>query len=369
MNKKTYLIVATIVGIVLLLIAVIVGIWAFLKADADTCSHDYDNFILTGKPDYKTPAQATRTCQICGRIESLSVYAATGLEYETNDEGITSIINADGFSGKVLYISSVTKDGKKVTAIEDSVFSEKRFEALYIEDGIEYIANYAFADCPVLKQIELPASLSTYGDYTFAHCPKLDSITLAEGSAVIGADQFYECKALTNITLPDTITQIPTGAFLGCTALTSITLPKNLTAIGGYAFAGCHALSEVNFPDTLKELYPESFAGCTSLRSLILPSLTLLSHNTFLGCTGLQRVFLPGTIEKIEVNGSDGPFFSCSETLVLYTDAITQPTGWAKHFHNYNSAVSDEDGGELSDDAYFYLEVIYNCKLSDFPNN
>jgi hypothetical protein len=77
-------------------------------------------------------------------------------------------------------------------------------------------------------------------------------------------------------------------------------------------------------------------------------------------------VFLSGSIKEISVNGSDGPFCYCNSSLVLYTDAAEAQNGWAKHFDSYDSNVTDEDGGELNDDAYHNLKVVYNCPLSEF---
>ena len=86
-----------------------------------------------------------------------------------------------------------------------------------------------------------------------------------------------------------------------------------------------------------------------------------------MACTSLKTIFLSGGIKEIEVNGADSPFVYCSKNLILYTDATEQPNGWAKHFENYNSNLTDEDGGELSDDSYYNLKVVYGCAQSDFP--
>ncbi len=367
MNKKNRIFILTVAMLVFIVAAFTIGFWLSGRPNKESCQHDYSDFTLTGTPDYNTSVQASRTCALCQKIENLNVYAATGLKYEIQDDGTNAIVNADGFSGKVLYLSSVTKDGTKVDAISASVFSEMNMEAVYIEEGISIIREYAFAHCESLKQISLPSSISEYGDYTFAGCDTLRTVTLAKDLTVLGANQFYECAGLVNITLPDGITEIPYGTFLGCKNLKEIKLPLNLTAIGSNAFSGCKALATLTLPEGVKELYSECFAGCTSLISIKLPSLNTLSYGTFLGCTGLKTIYMPSTIQKVEVKGADGPFYCCSESLVIYTDAPSKPDNWDKHFDSYNSSVTDEDGGELNDDAYFNLKVVYNCTPEDFP--
>lgn len=367
MTKKHKIYILTAALVIFIAIAIIVGIWMATRSNRDNCPHDYTDFTLDGTPDYKTPATASRTCQSCHKAEKIDVYAAKGLTYETDDEGVTFITNADGFSGKVLYVSSKTKDGKSVDGIAPSVFSEMNIEALYIEDGIHIIRDYAFAHCESLKQISLPASVLEYGDYTFAGCDTLRTVSLHKDLKKLGGAQFYECASLESVSLPAGILEIPYATFFGCQNLKTIKLPESLLILGGNAFSGCKKLSSVEFPEGLQEIYPECFSGCTSLVSIKLPTLKVLHHGAFLGCTGLKSVYMPAAIQEVNVNGADGPFFCCNASLVLYTDAADAPPNWDKHFDSYNSAVTDDDGGELNDDAYFNLKVVYNCAPEDFP--
>lgn len=362
-KQKIWLLAGALAAI--LIITVMVTVW--LLSDKSTCQHDYTDFVLDGKPTYTTSATAKRLCQICKKEDVEIVYAAKGLEYETDEDGITTLVGAKSFSGKVLYLASETEKGVKIDAIAPSVFSETKLAAVWLEEGVHTLGEYAFAFCPELTYLSLPASLVTFGDYTFAGCSKLRSLDFAEGYQKLGSNQFYECVSLTKIHLPKEITEIPYGAFFGCENLEQVILPEGLTAIGGNAFIGCAKLKEISFPDSLKEIYPSAFAGCTSLTTLVLPALTTLSHHAFLGCTGLRAVYIPLRLQTIEVTGADGPFYACDKDLVLYTDAESRPTDWAEHFNSYNSAVADDDGGELNEDAYFNLKVVYNCPPEEFP--
>ena len=335
--------------------------------DSQECDHFYTSYELSETPTYDKSATVKSTCTLCNKTRTQTVYAAKGLNYETNDEGFTRIVNADGFKGNILYVSAKQPNGEAVDIIGESVFFENDFEAVFIEDGIKAIENNAFSHSTTLKEIHLPGSIETYGSYTFAGCTNLTTAVLAPDTTKLGMTQFYECSSLTAINLPNGIQDLPLGIFFGCKNLTDIQLPNTLVNIGAEAFASCEKLKSIAFPTTLKEIYPNSFAGCASITTLTLPELDKLHFNAFLSCTGLKTVFLASGIKTIEVNGADGPFYNCSSDLVLYTDASEQPSGWNKHFENYNSNVSDEDGGELNDDAYHNLKVVYNCPLSEFP--
>ena len=334
---------------------------------SEKCVHNYTSYTLSGIPTYDTPASVQSTCTRCQEIRTQSVTAATGLLYETDDEGNVRIVSADNVKGSILYISSKQPNGASVDIIGESVFFENNFEAIFIEEGIRAMEDNAFSHSTTLKEIHLPGSIETYGSYTFAGCTNLTTAVLAPNTTKLGMNQFYECSSLTTINLPDGIQDLPLGLFFGCTALTEIQLPNSLVNVGAEAFASCPQLKSIEFPETLKEIYPNSFAGCTSLKTLSIPALDTLHFNAFLGCTGLKTVFLSGGIKTIEVNGSDGPFYCCSSDLTLYTDAQEKPSGWSDHFENYSSDVADEDGGELNEDAYQNLKVVYGCSLSDFP--
>jgi|GEM_PF-2415371 len=368
-NKKLILIVVATVLVIGAALALILIPGSPLNhlLQNESCTHNYGPYTLHGTPTYEVAATAERVCTLCQKKQTQSVYAATGLSYETDEEGLTHVTSADNFTGTVLYLSAKQESGDAVHVIDEAVFAERNIEFVFIEDGILSIGDYAFAHNDALRHVRLPVTVTTYGCYTFANCSSLTSVELPSGITKLGVQQFYECTALTEIALPDGIVDLPIGIFFGCSELTSIRLPNTLVNIGGEAFSACAKLSSIEFPETLKEIYPSSFAGCTSLETLILPGLQKLHYSAFIGCTGLRSVFLSDDILEIEVNGADGPFFCCDSSLVLYTDAAERPSSWDKHFNNFDSNVSDEDGGELDDSAYHNLKVVYNCPLSDFP--
>ena len=63
----------------------------------------------------------------------------------------------------------------------------------------------------------------------------------------IGDYAFLDCPSLKSVTIPDSITYIGDGAFEECSALTSVTIGDGVTYIGSYAFSDCYALTSVTF--------------------------------------------------------------------------------------------------------------------------
>ena len=91
--------------------------------------------------------------------------------------------------------------------------------------GTEYtvvaVGDYAFADCPDLKSLTIPVSVTSIGEYAFARCASLASVEMPS------------------------VTLIEYGAFSDCSRLSSVDIPSSVAMIGGYAFDGCSSLEAV----------------------------------------------------------------------------------------------------------------------------
>ena len=55
-----------------------------------------------------------------------------------------------------------------------------------------HLAIGLFAGCKSLENIELPTTLTTFGEGSFSDCPKLTAISIPEGTTIIPAS--FLCK-------------------------------------------------------------------------------------------------------------------------------------------------------------------------------
>ena len=107
------------------------------------------------------------------------------------------------------------------TSIERDAFYQSKLTSITLPTTLTAIDYDAFGYSKQLKEIDLPASVSTLGEYVFDHC-----------------------TGLTTVNLP-AIKRLPKYAFNACTALQAIVLPKSLQEIGDNAFKGCKKITEV----------------------------------------------------------------------------------------------------------------------------
>ena len=123
------------------------------------------------------------------------------------------------------------------------------YQEVGIPEGVEILANWAFAQCQRLEWVSLPQTLR-----------------------IIGEHAFRECVSLTEITIPDGVKEIRGGTFFGCSALGTATLPPGLREIGAYAFSCCDSLREIVIPDGVQALGRGAFEGCSALCRAELPA-------------------------------------------------------------------------------------------------
>ena len=130
-----------------------------------------------------------------------------------------------------------------------------------VEEGVTYLGDYAFSDCKILVDMDLPDSLISTGKYVFAYSSALPYIDFAGGNVLFGLGAFMECHGLTSITFPETMTQITEWMFFNCEALQVINIPGNLDSIGYNAFYGYAPLTVTFTGDMPKEINFRAFEG------------------------------------------------------------------------------------------------------------
>lgn len=128
-------------------------------------------------------------------------------------------------------------------------------------DGEMVATGYKYSDfAPKITSADLSGA-TKIGLGAFLLNQSLTSVTLNENLEEIAGYAFAQCNSLENVTLPETVTKIGDYAFLN-TKVASLDL-KNITEIGNYAFAST-LLSEVEFADgvTIGEY---AFYNCRNL--------------------------------------------------------------------------------------------------------
>lgn len=226
-------------------------------------------------------------------------------------------------------------NGKTITGIRSEVSGE-----IEIPEGVEIIAEKAFADNTNITSLVCPNSLRKIKDQAFWGCRNLGRVTLNDGLVSIGQEAFLDTN-LKFVEIPYTLEDMGLTPF-DCemkvyeinlhysdvdgvlydkkkTSLIlyprkydqkEITIPLSVLSIEDYAFE-CNKAEEIIIPENLFELGGYLFNGCQNLKTLTikqdLPDLIKIDENTFKGFE-VEKCVLRVPFEALSRYINDGRF-------------------------------------------------------------
>lgn len=258
------------------------------------------------------------------------------LDYDTDDNGNITITSYTG-SDRTFVIPAVIC-GKPVTGIASGAFDwVETLKEVYIPASVTSIATNAFSVCERLATLtvdEVNPAYTTYDGILYSkdmtsliYCPcaKTGSVTIPDGVTSIAERAFY-FSALSAVYMPDSVTAIgnyafddanitelrlsagltviPESAFTFNNYLKKVTIPASVTTIEDSAFSDCYDLAQVVFESgsALETIGDYAFANAR-FAELTLPStIRTLEGWCFHACTALTEITLP---EGLTTMGSD----------------------------------------------------------------
>ena len=189
-----------------------------------------------------------------------------------------------------------------------------RLKEVTLPSTIKNLGHAAFWTCDSLRTItfaENMPNLTLSGDSHFAHNAQLVNVTLPKtGLTTMTAHMFRECDRLRNIELPATLTSIGDDVFYGCDSLQTIYIPDGVKSIGYEAFDYCRGLRYVRLPEGLESIGGSCFGYCENLPFINIPSTvtsmgnyaihtTANSSNTNFKSIGIMGSTMSGTSDYV----------------------------------------------------------------------
>jgi len=123
----------------------------------------------------------------------------------------------------------LTYDGKALLAMlgDDS--------SCTIPEGVEIIADNAFARQGLLKEVVFPESVWLIGNSSFEQAG-LETVSLPHSLKIIGANAFYNCVDLRSVDFAEGLEEIYNGAFNNTRRIKRVVFPESLKKLGKHSF-------------------------------------------------------------------------------------------------------------------------------------
>ena len=220
---------------------------------------------------------ATSACVTITHAQTTDSETAEMETYYTGLEGWFGIGNSN------YYIDFGAGTLLGIETNEEEIIIPEKCSASTIWDA----AFYASKECPNLKKITIPASVTVYKELNhpsgsdFIYFPKLEEIVISENDpnyitvdgVLLSKDKtelvYYPCgKSESVYTVPSYVKTICPYAFERANNLSEIIIPNTVTKIGNYAFDGlnyCKNLTKISFPDSIEDY---NALGCTGIKIL-----------------------------------------------------------------------------------------------------
>ena len=137
--------------------------------------------------------------------------------YKMIEDGTYCVMSYQGDEAEV-----VIPDDRDVTILYDDLFKgHTEITSVHIPDTVTDMGEFLFDGCTGLRQLRLPAQLTTLWGLTFVR------------------------SSIEEIVLPDGVESIPPFAFKDCKDLKKVVCGSGLKRIHAWAFGGCGQLKEV----------------------------------------------------------------------------------------------------------------------------
>lgn len=257
-------------------------------------------------------------------------------------------------------IADFTASGAPWYSERDSV------KTVSIADGITSVGNNAFYDCSNLAAVTLPDGVSEIGSGAFRDCEKLEAIAFPAELKIIGSRAFYY-SGLKNIVIPASVTSIGADAFGWCSQLTDIdvdSLNANYSADeNGVLFNKAktelikypsgNVSDSYDIPETVQTVAGYAFENCADLRTVYIPESVASLDGAFFNC-GLENVVVSENSADYS-NDADGALLNKNQTQLIF-----YPAGNTAEEYIIPSTVTEIDA-----DAFYNADNLKGVAVPD----
>ena len=409
--------------------------------DLTTCKHEFSEWITDIAATCESIGVNNRTCSKCGEIEhnyteklehslifvqdivstctehtvmmvctecnslQMKEVEALGHTYDDGNCTICGVTSDEYFVFTLLEDDTYSIKAKDINILPNTVTIPSNYEG----KTITTIGSYAFLECTVVSEINIPNSIVKIENRAFYCCSDISSIVIPDSVKIIEDEAFCGCEKLSNITFSSNLTSLGHFVFDGTAYYQNeknwidgilyvndilvkanhsisgnVTILNGTTTISSFAFKYCDNITGVVIPDSVTNIEYYAFHECDNLASIVIPnSVTLIDYHAFIGCNILSKMYYIGTEAEwnnIYINGTTMDGANGNNALInanRYYYSESAPTTEGNFWHWVNGEPIVWESGAISEpiatpDEYFIFTLLedgtYSIKAKDVDN-
>lgn len=250
-----------------------------------------------------------------------------------------------------------------------------------IPDDVKIIYDYAFYECSLFTEMELPETLTAINPQAFWACSGMLEVVFPESLEYIGSYAFQRCSSLTEIHIPKNVNYIGALAFNICSSIIKMTvdaanttydsrnesncimetstntlcfgchntiIPDDTVIIGNNAFEAYKNLTEITLPETLTTIKESAFQSCSGITALYIPkNVSLIDEKAFVDADGLLTIDVDSENAYYD-NRDDGQWIvDTNKNMILlaanidYTELSPSITSMGSNVFCHNNHITE----------------------------
>ncbi|MBQ6883659.1 MAG: leucine-rich repeat domain-containing protein [Clostridia bacterium] len=194
--------------------------------------------------------------------------------YESDNKLYLQLLVGETLFAQSIITNKVTKGLSFTLNADNSSYSVTDYDgsdptvfipAYYKGIPVTGIADYAFDNCDVIREIIIPNTIISIGAYAIRNCKLLNEIILPDSVISVGQHAFSDNEHLIEVRLSQKLKNLGNYAFAHCSNLSEIKLPYGVESVGNWAFTYCQMLKSINIPNSVESMGKYVFEYCSRL--------------------------------------------------------------------------------------------------------
>lgn len=234
--------------------------------------------------------------------------------------------------------------------------------------GLKALPDYMFTNCLELTAVDLPDSITAYGDCCFKGS-NIRKIVIPDTVTSIGKEAFRQCSSLLYAKMPKHLDTIPDALFNECSNLSTVILPEtsNTEVLpGGIFYKAPVVITEL--PGYIKQIGGEAFSNSTSISYLDLSKITAIGDSAF-SSSSLKYAVLGDEVKDLSRYAFSTPsllYLSVPANVTTTNENQLRGTSRLQLIDLRRSTLTDDDiakWNEIPQSAYIMRKAVHDSQM------